>query len=73
MTKEEYEKIRNLNDEERKEFMNFKAENEHKVGDMWIPLFTSILAMNNQPNIELEKKIAYLSGKVDTLEKIITG
>lgn len=43
------------------------------TNDAWIPLFLSLLTMCNSstPNIQLEKEVAYLSGKVDTLEKII--
>ena len=43
--------------------------------DMWLPLFLSLLAFSGgsqTPNIALEKEVAYLHGKVDTLEKIIT-
>ena len=69
MTKEEYESIKNkvCGDKESPD------NKESKVGDMWLPLFMTIMAMNNQPNTELEKKVAYLNGKVDTLEKIISG
>lgn len=53
--------------------MGEKKDGEKKgmVGDMWFPLFAAMLSMNNQPNIELEKKVAYLNGKVDTLETIV--
>lgn len=67
MTRELFENIRNVKEDERE-----KLEKSGKAGDMWLPLFMSILAMNNQPNTELEKKVAYLSGKVDVLEKLIT-
>lgn len=68
MTNEEKEKIL--------EALNYKDENgeERKSSnDLWIPLFLSMLAMSGSqtPNIQLEKEVAYLSGKVDTLEKII--
>lgn len=53
----------------------FGENNENKFDDMWMPLFLSILAMlgNQTPNIQLEKEVSYLSGKVDTLEKIIVS
>ena len=46
--------------------------NESK-NDTWLPLFLSLLMMGNShaPDIQLAKEVAYLSGKVDTLEKII--
>ena len=58
--------------------LNYKDENgeERKPNnDLWIPLFLSMFAMsgNQAPNIQLEKEVAYLSGKVDTLEKIIVS
>lgn len=66
-----------MTDEEKSkilEALNYKDENgaERKTS-MWAPLFLSMLAMSGSqtPNIQLEKEVAYLSGKVDTLEKII--
>lgn len=56
----------------KEEAEDFSKSEKGKVGDMWIPLFTTLLTMNNQPNIELERKVAYLQGKVDTLEAILT-
>lgn len=44
---------------------------DKKINDMWLPLFMAMLTMGSQPNIELEKKVAYLNGKVDTLETIV--
>lgn len=60
------------------EALNYKDENgeEHKPNnDLWLPLFLSMFAMSGSqtPNIQLEKEVAYLSGKVDTLEKIIVS
>ena len=45
------------------------------TNDTWLPLFLSLLTMVNSPtsNIQLEKEVSYLSGKVDTLEKIIVS
>lgn len=66
MTVEEKEKIL--------EALNYKDENdEERKSSMWIPLLILTLAMSGSqtPNIQLEKEVAYLSGKVDTLEKII--
>lgn len=67
MTDEEKEKIL--------EALNYKDENgEERKSSMWLPLFLSLLAFSGgsqTPNIQLEKEVAYLSGKVDTLEKII--
>lgn len=66
MTNEEKEKIL--------EALNYKDENgEERKSSMWMPLFLSMLAMSGSqtPNIQLEKEVAYLGGKVDTLEKII--
>lgn len=70
MTVEEKEKIL--------EALNYKDENgeERKLNnDLWLPLFLSMFAMsgNQTPNIQLEKEVAYLSGKVDILEKIIVS
>ena len=70
MTNEEKEKILGA--------LNYKDENgdERKPNnDLWIPLFLSMFAMsgNQTPNIQLEKEVAYLSGKVDALEKIIVS
>ena len=70
MTNEEKEKILGA--------LNYKDENgdERKSNnDLWIPLFLSMFAMsgNQTPNIQLEKEVAYLRGKVDILEKIIVS
>ena len=59
------------------EALNYKDENgeERKSSNngLWLPLFLSMFAMsgNQAPNIQLEKEVAYLSGKVDTLEKLL--
>lgn len=58
--------------------LNYKDENgeERKPNnDLLIPLFLSMFAIsgNQTPNIQLEKEVSYLSGKVDTLEKIIAS
>lgn len=66
MTAEEKEKIL--------EALNYKDENgEESKSSMWMPLFLLMFAMSGSqaPNIQLEKEVAYLSGKVDILEKII--
>lgn len=68
MTNEEKEKIL--------EALNYKDENvEERKSSMWIPLFLLMFAMsgNQTPNIQFEKEVAYLGGKVDTLEKIIVS
>ena len=54
--------------------MDDKKTNEQE--DLFLPLLTAMLIFNGQPqqsssNIDLEKEVAYLHGKVDTLEKII--
>ena len=43
------------------------------TNDTWLILFLLLLMTSNNhaPNIQLEKEVSYLSGKVDTLEKII--
>ena len=53
--------------------MNESKETKEKDTDWWIPLFSAFLmnSGNSQSNIELEKKVSYLEGKVDTLEKIL--
>lgn len=39
---------------------------------LWITLFTTLMATNNNSsNIVLEKQVAYLTGKLDVLEKVI--
>lgn len=69
-----------MTDSEREKILgalNFKDENgeERKQNnDSWLPIFLTLFSMFNSqtPNIALEKEVAYLHGKVDTLEKIIT-
>lgn len=48
-------------------------ETKEKDMDWWIPLFSAFLMSsgNSQSNIELEKKVSYLEGRVDTLEKML--
>ena len=71
--------MKKTTDEEKEkilESINYKYENdEENKTDMWIPLLLLTLAMSGgqTPNIQLEKEVAYLSGKVDTLEKIIVS
>ena len=39
---------------------------------LWITLFTTMFTTsNNSSNIVLEKQVAYLTGKLDVLEKVI--
>lgn len=70
MTTEEKEKIL--------EALNYKDENGEERrpnNDLLLPLFLSMFAMSGSqtPNIQLEKEVSYLSGKVDTLEKIMVS
>lgn len=70
MTNEEKEKILKA--------LNYKDENGEECksnNGLWLPLFLSMFAMSGSqsPNTQLEKEVAYLSGKVDTLEKIIVS
>ena len=53
--------------------MNENKETKEKDTDWWFPLFTFLLTNlgNNQSNVELEKKVSYLEGKIDTLEKML--
>ena len=53
--------------------MNENKEIKEKDTDWWIPLFLAFVMNpgNNQPNVELEKKVSYLEGKIDTLEKML--
>ncbi len=55
--------------------MNENKEIQEKDTDWWIPLFVAFITNfgNNQSNVELEKKVSYLEGKIDTLEKILFG
>lgn len=58
--------------------LNYKDENGEERrpnNDLLLPLFLSMLAMSGSqaPNIQLEKEVSYLSGKVDSLEKIIVS
>ena len=58
------------------EALNYNGEKgEENKSDMWIPLFLLMFAMSGSqtPNIQLEKEVAYLGAKVDTLEKIIVS
>ena len=51
-----------------------KKEEPPKGGDLWLPLFLSLLTMQSSksPDVEnLEKQVAYLGGKIDLLERII--
>lgn len=67
-----------MTNEEKKilEALNYKDENgEERKSSMLMPLLLLMFAMsgNQTPNIQLEKEVSYLSGKVDTLEKIIVS
>lgn len=70
---------RKMTDEEKEkmfEALNYKDENgEECKSSMLMPLLLLMFAMsgNQTPNIQLEKEVSYLSGKVDTLEKIIAS
>lgn len=55
-----------LTEEERKQGFNSGSHNM----DMILPLLMAVFS-NNNTNVPLEKEVSYLSGKVDTLEKII--
>lgn len=75
----QFERTEKIADEEKEkilESLNYKDENdEENKTDMWIPLFLLTFAMSGSqtPNIQLEKEVSYLSGKVDTLEKFIVS
>lgn len=49
-----------------------KTEDKEKK-DMSLYLDLLKIFSTTQPNVPLEKEVAYLQGKVDTLEKIIIG
>lgn len=55
-----------LTEEEQKQGFNNGSPNM----DMILPLLMAVFS-NNNTNVPLEKEVSYLSGKVDTLEKII--
>lgn len=71
------ERTEKIADEEKiLEALNCKDENdEENKTDMWISLLLLTLAMSGSqsPNTQLEKEVSYLSGKADTLEKIIAS
>lgn len=70
MTNEEIKELYNKIYGEKTDESNEKSKN-----DMWLPLFLSLLAFSSggqTPNIALEKEVAYLQGKIDAIEKIIT-
>ena len=51
--------------------MRKKKEQNFDPG-LWITLFTTMFTTsNNSSNIVLEKQVAYLTGKLDVLEKVI--
>lgn len=55
-----------------KAFDKYPKDKKGENNSWMIPLMLVALMGNSQPNIALEKEVAYLHGKVDTLEKIIT-
>lgn len=55
-----------LTEEEQKQGFNSGSPNM----DMILPLLMAVFS-NNNTNVPLEKEVSYLSGRVDTLEKII--
>ena len=51
--------------------MRKKKEQNFDPG-LWVTLFTTLMGTNNNSsNIVLEKQVAYLTGKLDVLEKVI--
>ncbi len=49
-----------------------KKKEENFDPSLWITLFTTMFTTsNNSSNIVLEKQVAYLTGKLDVLEKVI--
>lgn len=51
--------------------MRKKKEQNFDPG-LWVTLFTTLMSTgNNSSNIVLEKQVAYLTGKLDVLEKVI--
>lgn len=49
-----------------------KKKEENFDPSLWITLFTAMFTTsNNSSNIVLEKQVAYLTGKLDVLEKVI--
>ena len=49
-----------------------KKKEENFDPSLWITLFTTMFTTNNNSsNIVLEKQVAYLTGKLDVLEKVI--
>lgn len=65
MTDEEKQKIL--------EMMNSKDGERYNVenSNLWAIAFLALFSMVNVPNSNLEKEVSFLSGKVDTLEKIM--
>lgn len=65
MTEEEKQKIL--------EMMNCKDGERHNPenSNSWALAFLALFSIVNAPNSNLEKEVAFLSGKVDTLEKMI--
>ena len=51
--------------------MRKKKEQNFDPG-LWVTLFTTLMSTNNNSsNIVLEKQVAYLTGKIDVLEKVM--
>lgn len=65
MTDEEKQKIL--------EMMNYKDGERHNVenSNSWAIAVMALFLMVNTPNSNLEKEVAFLGGKVDTLEKMM--
>ena len=69
--KHKRKEVKSMTDNE-KAFDKYPKDKKGENNSWMIPLMLVALMGNSQPNMALEKEVAYLHGKVDTLEKIIT-
>lgn len=60
-------------DEDMKKIMESMPQAETNGNSLFLPLMSLFMSMNNNRPVELEKEVAYLRGRLDTLEKVVLG